>query len=102
MPSQQRGDEVRGAEDVEASGEGAAGDAVEGGCVPGHLGLVDCQVGGDGAVQALGGEDGVRVGGFRWLGLGVGFCGGGLECDVPERVSAGQVVCLLGEEGTRG
>ena len=50
MPPEQGRDEVCGAEDVEAAGEGAAGDAVEGGGVPGHLRLVDCQVGGDGAV----------------------------------------------------
>ena len=82
MPSQQRRNQVRGSEDVEATREGAAGYAVEGGCVPGYLRLVDGQVRGDGAVSALGGEDGVGVGGFRGLGLGVGFCGGGLEGDV--------------------
>ena len=38
---------------------------------------------GDGAVQALGGEDGVGVRGLGGLGLGVGFCGGRLESDVP-------------------
>lgn len=83
MPSQQRGGQVGGTEDVEAAGEDAAGDAVEGGCVPGDLGLVDRQVRGDGTVEALGGEDGVGVGGFGGLGLRGGFRGGGLEGDVP-------------------
>ena len=37
---------------------------------------------GDGPVEALGGEDGVGVGRFGGLGLGVGFCGRGLQGDV--------------------
>lgn len=75
VPAQQRGDEVCGAEEVEAAGEGAAGDAVRDGGVPGHLRLVDGQVRGDGPVQALRGEDGVCVGGFRGLRLGGRFGG---------------------------
>lgn len=59
MPPQQRANEVSEAEDVEGAGDGAAGDAVEAGEVPGDLGLVDGEVRGDGAVEALGGEDGV-------------------------------------------
>lgn len=42
------------------------------------MGLVDGEVGGDGALEALGGEDGVGVGGFGGGGLGGG--GGGGEC----------------------
>lgn len=104
MPSHQWGDQVCDTEDVETSGEGTAGDAVEGGCVPGYLGLVYCQVGGDRAVQSLGGEDRVGIGGFCWLRLSVGFCGGGLESDVPGSGSAGSVVCGPGrvQRGSRG
>lgn len=57
MPPKQRGREVRGAEDVEAAAKGGAGDAVKGAEVPGDLGLVDGQMRGDGAVEALVGED---------------------------------------------
>lgn len=75
MPAEQRGDEIRGAEEVEAPGEDGARDAVEGGCVPGDLRPVDAEVGGDGAVEALRGEDGVGVGlggvlGCCWSGWG--------------------------------
>ena len=85
MPSQQRSNQVRGGEDVETAREDAARDAVQRGRVPGYLGFVDGQVRRDGPVQALGGEDGVGVRGLRGLRLGVGLCGGGLECDVPAR-----------------
>lgn len=57
VPAQGRGDQVEGTVDVEAAGEDAAGDAVEGGAVPGDLGLVDGEMGGYGAVEALVGED---------------------------------------------
>ena len=57
MPSEQRRREVGGAENVEAPAENGAGDAVEDAEVPGALGLVDGEVGGDGPVEALGGED---------------------------------------------
>lgn len=104
MPSHQWGDQVCDTEDVETSGEGTAGDAVEGGCVPGYLGLVYCQVGGDGAVQSLGGEDRVGIGGFCWLRLSVGFCGGGLESDVPGLRSQSACCngCWRGEFGEGG
>lgn len=78
MPSQQRRDEVGCAEDVEAAGEDGTGDAVEAGGDPGDLGLVDGEVGGDGAEAALGGED--RVGLVRGGGDGWSGAGGGLEC----------------------
>lgn len=82
MPAQQGGHEVGGAEEVEPARERAAGDAVQRRGVPGHLGLVDGEVRGDGAVQALGGEDGVGVRGLGGLGFRVRFCGRGLEGDV--------------------
>lgn len=71
MPSEQRGGEVRGAKDVEAPAEYGASDAVEDREVPGYLGTVDQEMGGDGAVFALGGEYGMSVGGSD------GGCGGG-------------------------
>ncbi|PHH77088.1 hypothetical protein CDD80_957 [Ophiocordyceps camponoti-rufipedis] len=58
VQAQQRGDEVAGKVDVGGAGEGAAGDA--GPCrraEPRLRGLVDGEVGGDGPVEALGGED---------------------------------------------
>lgn len=57
MPPKQRAREVRGAEDVEAAAKDGAGDAVKAAEVPGYLGLVDGEVRGDGAVEALVGED---------------------------------------------
>lgn len=57
VPSEERSGEVCGAEDVEATGEDAAGDTVEDGAEPGYLGLVDAEVGGDGTVTTLGGEE---------------------------------------------
>jgi hypothetical protein len=41
VPPEQGGDEVGGAEDVDAPAEGGAGDTVEGTAVPGYLGAVD-------------------------------------------------------------
>lgn len=71
MPTERGSGEVGDAEDVHGAGEHDAGDAVEGGGDPGYLGPVDCEVRGDGAVAALGGQDG---GAF---GLGdCGCCGG--------------------------
>ncbi len=69
VPAEERRDEVGGAEEVEAAAQHGAGDAVQGREGPAHLGPVDAQVGRHGAMEALGGEDGV----------GVGF-GGGLGC----------------------
>lgn len=83
VPPQQRGRQVRRREDVHAAREHAAGDAVERGPVPGDLGAVDGKVRGDGAVQTLGGEDGVGGGWRGRLRLGGRFRGGGLECDMP-------------------
>lgn len=57
MPSKQRRRKVGGAEDVEPPAEQAAGDAVESAKVPGDLGAVDGEVGGDGATEALGGKE---------------------------------------------
>lgn len=71
MPAEQGRDEVGGAEDVEAAGEDGAGNAVQPGQEPGYLRTVDLQVGGDGAVEALRGEDRVRVGGAGGLGCGL-------------------------------
>ena len=105
MPSQQRRDEVCSTEDIEASGEDTAGYAVGDGCVPRHLGLVYRQVGGDGAVQPLSGKDGVGIGRFCGLCLGVGFCGGGLEGNGPGSggaLAAFKVVCLPFEKHAEG
>lgn len=59
MPSEERGDEVGGAKDIETAGEDGAGDAGEGGAVPGYLRAVDGEVRGDGAVETLAFEDAV-------------------------------------------
>lgn len=57
VPADGRRDQVCGAEDVKGSREGNASDTVEGGAIPGDLGLVDAEMGCDGAVQALLCED---------------------------------------------
>lgn len=57
VPAGVRGDEVRGAEEVEGAAEDAAGDAVHDRRDPRYLPLVDAQVRRDGAVEALLGED---------------------------------------------
>lgn len=57
VPAEGGRDQVEGAIEVEAAAEDAAGDAVERGAVPGDLGLVDAEMGGYGAVEALVGED---------------------------------------------
>ena len=54
MPAEEGRDEVGGAEDVDSAGEGGTGDAVEGAGVPGYLGAVDGEVGGDLGVLVLG------------------------------------------------
>lgn len=71
MPAEDGRGEVRDSKEVHDAREVDAGDAVEAGPVPGYLWAVDGQVRGDGAVAALGGEDGV-CGGF---GDGFGGCG---------------------------
>ena len=74
VPAEQRGDEVGGAEDVEAAGESGARDAVHDGQDPWDLGLVDGEVGGVGPVLALGDEDGVA-----FVFGGGGRCGRSVE-----------------------
>lgn len=81
VPAQRRRDQVQAAEEVEGAREGDARHAVERRPVPGYLRLVDAQVGGDGAVEALFGEDFGR--GFvvgeglgRGVSLRVGLVGG--------------------------
>ena len=71
-PPQQRRDQVPEAEDVEAAAEHAARDAVQDRRNPGDLRLVDAEVRGHGAVEALVLEDLVGFGG----GCGYGFVGG--------------------------
>jgi hypothetical protein len=61
VPSEQRSYEVCGSEDVEAAGEDGAGETVRDGEDPGDLWLIDCEMGGGGAVLALGDEDLVAV-----------------------------------------
>ncbi len=61
MPPKQGGGEVGGAEDVKTAAEDGAGYAVKGRCVPRHLRLVDGEMRGDGALAALGREDGVGI-----------------------------------------
>lgn len=63
MPAEQRRDQIRGAEEVEAPAEHRAGDPVQRRAVPRDLRLVDGQVRRHGPVQALLDEDVVRVGG---------------------------------------
>lgn len=71
VPAQRRRDQVGRAEDVETAAEHAARDAVERRGVPGDLGLVDAQVGSDGAGEALFGKDlGLRFGIGHALGRG--------------------------------
>lgn len=53
MPSSVRSNQVGDTEEVEGAGEGDSRDAVERRGVPSDLRLVDSQVGGDGAVDAL-------------------------------------------------
>ena len=76
MPAEQWRYQVGEAEDVEGTGEGDARDAVEGGGDPGYLRLVDGEVGGDGAVEALFREDRVAfgVGDVRCCGVSVLGC----------------------------
>lgn len=74
VPADGGRDEVEGAEGVESTGQSDARHAVERGAVPRDLRLVDAEVGGDGAVQALLGED--LLGGFGvGDGLGCGVSG---------------------------
>ena len=72
MPSENRTDQVRGAEDVKTPREDAGSDAVQPRAVPGYLGFVDAEVRGDRTLAALGSENGVGV-----LRGGGGYGGGG-------------------------
>lgn len=67
MPAKERGDKIRGSEDVESARENGAREAVHDGVYPGYLGFVDLEVGTAGAVFALGDEDFVGVGGGEFL-----------------------------------
>ena len=58
MPAERWGGKVGEAEDVHAATEHHSGDAVKGGADPGYLWLVDGEMGGNGPVPALLGEDG--------------------------------------------
>lgn len=57
MPAKERRDEIGGEEDIEASGENGAGDAIERTEVPCDLWSVDGEMGRYGAVETLSGED---------------------------------------------
>jgi hypothetical protein len=57
VPSGDWGREVRKAEEVEGSRENDGGQAVEARAVPGDLRFVDGEMRGDGAMEALFGED---------------------------------------------
>jgi hypothetical protein len=62
VPSSDWCGEVGETEEVQRARENDAGDTVKTGCVPGDLGLVDCEMRGDGALEALFGEDLVGFG----------------------------------------
>lgn len=57
MPAEERCDKICGTKDVDYSRQSGTGDTVEGGKVPGYLWSVDAEMGGDGTLAALGGED---------------------------------------------
>jgi len=57
MPSEERGNQVREAKDVEGTGQHGAGNAVEDGSIPGYLRAVDREMRRDGAVETLLDED---------------------------------------------
>lgn len=63
LPAQQGRGQVRRRENVQAAAEDAAGNTVPDGATEPRLRrVVDLQMGGDGALAALGGQDRVRVG----------------------------------------
>lgn len=78
MPTEERGDKIGGAEDIKAAAQDRAGDAIQSGENPGHLGAVDAEMGGDGSVKALGYEDRAGVGLGRCL-RGCGSVDGGQD-----------------------
>lgn len=69
-------DGIGGAKGVHGACENDAGNAVGAGQVPGQLGLVDGEMGGDGTELALGDEDVVGLGGGGVGGGGGGGAGG--------------------------
>lgn len=70
VPADKGGSEVGDGGSVEGAGEGGARDALPGGTAePGLLGVVDLEVGGDGAAETLFGEDGGFVGRSEAFGL---------------------------------
>lgn len=82
VETDQRCDEVSKSEEIEATGEDGACDAVEGRKVPGQLRAVDGQMWSNGSIQALFGENLVAVGRFGGGGVD-GRRGAGLEGGVP-------------------
>jgi hypothetical protein len=74
VPSEQRSNEVGAAKDVESTGEDGAGDAVGNRRIPGHLWLVNAEVGRDWAEFALVDEDFVGISGSNEM-LGWCACG---------------------------
>lgn len=62
VPAQWRANQVCETVEIEPARENAARDTVEGGAVHGDVGLEDGKVGGDGASEALFGENGVGGG----------------------------------------
>lgn len=73
MPSESRGDEIRGAEDVEAPAKDGSCYAVCDAAVPRYLRAVNGEMGRDGAIEALVFED--RVGVLGGDGRGCGGSG---------------------------
>jgi len=66
VPSSVRGGKVGESPEVQRAGEDDGREAVEARCVPGDLGLIYCEMRGDGAVDALLDED--------FCGVGFGGC----------------------------
>lgn len=64
MPAHSWSNEVGRSKDVQTTGEDRAGDTVEGRQVPGNLGLIDREMWGNGAVEALLGKDLSGIGGL--------------------------------------
>lgn len=77
VPAGERGDQVADAVDVQAAGEEHAREALEDGrAEKGLLLVVDLEVGGHGAIEALFGEEGLRFADGHGLG---GGCAAGWE-----------------------
>lgn len=83
VQAQRRCDEVCGAVEVEDARDGNTGDTVQRGEVPGDLRAVDGEMGSDGPVQALFGEDVVAL--LDSCGFGCDLAGGNvLGWDIRE------------------